>query len=163
MYRGATFSDCGTYRYELRRAWGINHTDPLSFVMLNPSTAGAEHDDATIRKCIKFAKTWGYGGIVVVNLFAFRSTDPSILPSLADPCGPNNTRYLADAMKSSDKVICAWGKHGGLRGIGPLVLRWMHSVYPGRVHALKLNKDRSPMHPLYIPDATLPFPIEIPT
>jgi hypothetical protein len=76
--RTATISDCGRYRYTLGRTW--SDEPPVLFVMLNPSTADADVDDNTISKCIGFAKRWGHGGITVVNLYAWRATNPKELP-----------------------------------------------------------------------------------
>lgn len=160
MYRAADFSPCGQYRYRLVRDWSDSaEAVPVTFIMLNPSTANAEHDDATIRKCMKFARTWGYNRLEVVNLFAWRSTDPHVLPEVADPIGPDNGKWLASAMGAGDIVVCAWGAHGKVRGIGDVVLRWVKQRHPYKVHALKRNKDGSPQHPLYIRDDVLPVPI----
>lgn len=149
MYRGAEFSPCGKYRYNLRRVW-----EPalpcVAFVMLNPSTANAENDDPTIRKCIGFAERWGYGGFDVVNLFAWRSTQPDVLLDVPDPVGPDNPRYLAEAMKCSAKLICGWGKHGTLKNIDRVVVDWMRRTFPEKAHALAVNKDGTPQHPLYV-------------
>jgi len=116
MVRSAVISPCGLYRYRLSRQW----TEPsysLAFVMLNPSTADAEVDDPTIRRCIGFARREGYGGIEVVNLYAFRATSPDDLWKAKDPCGPENEGHLISIARASvgygTPIVCAWGAHGG--------------------------------------------------
>lgn len=88
----AGISECGTYRYWLCREWSPG-LDSLVWLMLNPSTADATQDDPTIRRCMGFARRWGYGGITVVNLYAYRATNPRDLLTAADPVGPENDRY----------------------------------------------------------------------
>lgn len=110
--RDAFLSPCRTYRWWLRRYWS---TAPLlAIVGLNPSTADATKDDPTIRRCVGFARSWGHGGIVMLNLFAFRSTDPIALLNAGDPVGPLNDGYLAQHT-SERRVLCAWGARGGDR------------------------------------------------
>lgn len=104
---GAAFSDCGLYRYRLWRAW-----DPgprMLWVMLNPSTADASADDPTIRKCVGFAKRNRFPGIEVVNLFAWRATDPRELRNAADPTGPENDAAILTAVDCAAAVFFAWG------------------------------------------------------
>ena len=100
---GALLSSCGTYRYRLWRYW---HTErePLIFIMLNPSTADAMQDDPTIRKCIGFAKRLGFGGIEVVNLFAYRATDPRDLRANGYQVGP-------DDFVAIQQRLLAWANH----------------------------------------------------
>jgi len=96
--RTATLSPCGRYRYRLGRRWAQHRLSlPLLFVMLNPSTADAEQDDATIRRCTTFAVAHGFDAMEVVNLFAFRATDPADLWRAADPVGPDADRHIAEA------------------------------------------------------------------
>jgi hypothetical protein len=112
---GAEFSDCGTYRYALWRTWNALQPGVL-FVGLNPSTADATTDDPTIRRCIGFAKRWGYGGITMANVFAYRATDPREMTVLAleRAIGPENDAHLASLAESASFVVAAWGAH--LRG-----------------------------------------------
>lgn len=146
MKKSAYISECGTYRYWLKREW--DETLPsMAFVMLNPSKADAENDDHTIRRCIGFAKAWGYGGLVVVNLFAYRSTDPMKLLLAADPIGPKNEATIKDIIGSVEMVVCAWGN-------GPIVKKLMikHYAYrplkglPG-LHYLEVGSTGHPKHP----------------
>lgn len=150
MKKFATLSPCGTYRYWLERRWE-ECKDYLNFVMLNPSTADHERDDHTIRKCIGFAKRWGYGGIHVTNLFALRSTCPANLRACADPVGPENDTYLKAGAASAPMTIVAWGGHGSLGDRAAKVLPML-----GKVHALAVNGDGSPKHPLYVPYEVTP-------
>lgn len=113
--RQAVFDPAGRYRYSLRRRWDAAGAR-VAFVLLNPSTADGRRDDPTIRRCIGFAREWGFGGLEVVNLFACRSTHPGGLRSAQDPVGPENDRFLAAAWDRADRVIVAWGNHGALLG-----------------------------------------------
>lgn len=152
----ASFSSCGTYRYELRREWAEDM--PLAcFVMLNPSTADASTDDPTIRKCIGFARRWGYGRIVVVNLFAFRATKPAVMRMAEDPVGPDNDEAIAQAALDADLVVCAWGQHGRFRGRDVAVMGYL----PPRSHALRIAKNGAPYHPLYVPYSAMPIYFEV--
>lgn len=106
----AVFSADRAYRYRLSRIWGSSGTHAV-WVMLNPSTADALADDATIRRVMAFTKAWGLGGLTVVNLFALRATDPRELRRHPDPAGPANDQFIAGALDSSVVVVAAWGAH----------------------------------------------------
>lgn len=144
---GATFSDCKLYRYKLWRIWGEQPT--AVFIMLNPSTADEVDNDPTVERCERRARAMGYGGLRVVNIFALRSTDPRTLYSHKDPIGRENDRAILDAVKDAGIIVCAWGGHGNLLQRGAKVLRLLLSsgITP---HYLKLNKDGTPTHPLYV-------------
>src|SRR5687768_16866498 len=107
--RGARFSACRTYRFELWRIWDEDGPK-LNVIGLNPSTADENLDDPTIRRCIGFARDWGFGGLVMTNLFAYRSTDPKGLAAVDDPVGPNNDYHLEIAA-CSGTPLAAWGAH----------------------------------------------------
>jgi hypothetical protein len=146
--RGAHISSDGFYRYGLWRTW--DYGPWLPFVMLNPSTADANLDDPTIRRCIGFAKREGYGGIRVVNLYAYRSTSPKALLTCADPVGPENDGYLygtlAAARTSRVPVIAAWGANARLDRVARVL-----NLLPGAVwRCLGTTKQGAPKHPLYI-------------
>ena len=128
--------------------------------MLNPSTADAEADDPTVTRCLRRARDWGYGRLLVVNLFAWRSTDPRALREVNDPVGPENFEAIRWALKESQMFVCAWGAHGKTLDLGQLLLKRLTQFYPGRAHALKLNADGTPAHPLYLPYTATPFPID---
>lgn len=159
-FPAASFSPCMTWRYLLRRRWSA--APSVGFVLLNPSTADERHDDPTIRRCIAFAKRWQYGGLVLGNLFAFRSTDPASLKTCADPVGPENDDALRAvcAESAGGLVICGWGSHGGLSGRSAQVLQLMRSEWKAKPAALALTKSGQPGHPLYLRGDADPFPFE---
>lgn len=143
--RGADISECETYRYRLWRRWS---TEPLAgFVMLNPSTADALKDDPTIMRCMDFAWSWGCGGIMVINLFAFRSPHPDDLLTHADPIGPLNDQHLFIEAVACKPLIAAWGNGGHLKARGARVRRILGERGLALAH-LGLTKDGSPKHPL---------------
>lgn len=148
MRKSADISDCRRYRYRLERLWGEAHA--LPFVMLNPSTADAEIDDPTIRRCMSFARREGHGGIIVCNLYAYRATDPASLWARDDPYGPENDHYLTALARWADRanvpLVCAWGAHGG-RNNRPIVLMQQAGA---RLVCLGKTKDGHPRHPLYV-------------
>ena len=167
----AIFSDCANrgihfcapdcigrlYRYVLR--WPTGHESSeriVLWVLANPSTASAEKTDPTIAKCIKYSRTWGFGWCHVVNVRAWRSTDPDALPADPHAIGPDNEDHIRVEAASAELVVCGFGKLGGDQGWRTLELIRQFAV----PHALKLNKDGSPQHPLYIADAATPFPME---
>ena len=109
------FSPCRTYRYALWREW-IGGDGYVMFIGLNPSTADETQDDPTIRRCIAFAKAWGYGGLSMTNLFAFRATDPKKMKAVADPIGPENDAHLLRLARDAGVIVAAWGANGTHRG-----------------------------------------------
>lgn len=153
---GAVLSPCGLYRYSLSRDWG--NGPKLAFVMLNPSTADAEVDDPTIRRCMGFARDGGYGGIDVGNLFAWRATDPAELKKAADPVGIDNDATLESIFRNSAVVVCGWGARGSLQGRDRHVLRLIR-VAEKVPHCLRLTKAGHPAHPLYLPAKLRPIPM----
>lgn len=155
MQKQATISDCGMFRYQLSRRWGQGR--PMLFVMLNPSTADASVDDPTIRKCIGFAQRNGCEAIEVVNLFAYRATDPRDLARAGYPIGPLNDDHIAAAAASTKCaggiVVCAWGAHArGLYRANDVSIRLAKICC--EPHALKLLSDGTPAHPLMLPYAS---------
>lgn len=151
--RGAKFSDCREYRYRLWRTWDVGKPT-LAFVMLNPSTADEVKNDPTVRRCIGYAKDWGYGTLVVGNIFALRSTDPQGLYEHDDPVGPENDEHLREIVSEADKVVAAWGSHGEYQGRG----REVAEMLEGELVALDTTKAGQPNHPLYQPKDTEPEP-----
>ena len=143
--RSAGFSRCGRYRYWLRRIWDPALTHCV-FIGLNPSTADAREDDPTLRRCLSFARDWGYGSLLLVNLFSFRATDPRALKMASDPIGPRTDLWLRRAAAETDTVIAAWGNDGLLFGRGVRVQQRLPSLYCLDVTALGM-----PRHPLYCP------------
>jgi hypothetical protein len=145
---GAIFDRSGRYRYRLWRRWGAG--ERVGFVMLNPSTADAERDDPTIRRCTGFARTWGFGSMVVVNLFALRSPDPARLRRAREPVGRDNDRHIIEAAGACDVVVLAWGMHGRLRDRDRAVL----DLLAGQaLRCLGQTRAGQPRHPLYLPRA----------
>jgi hypothetical protein len=157
IQKDALLSPCGRYRYWLTREWGPGAT--VVFVMLNPSIADAAIDDPTIRRCIGFARSWGYGALAVVNLYALRSTDPKGLWLADDPVGPDNdmwlTRFATGAEATDAPVVAAWGANARTDRIDAVkALSGMH-----RLSALGLTKDGQPRHPLYLKADLRPVPL----
>lgn len=150
----AKFSRCRRYRYALGRVWDA--AGPvLVWVMLNPSTADSDSNDATIARCMARGQALGFGAIRVVNLFAFRATHPADLRAAPDPVGPGNDRAIRAALTGAGAVICAWGVHGAHLGRGPLVLHRLRRAGVPLWH-LGLTAAGHPRHPLYIPAAQAP-------
>lgn len=177
--KGATISSCGRYRYRLWREWrlwpepakwhmwtnddgtpivdgaGKQLGEPLSciFIMLNPSTADGDEDDPTIRRCVGYARRWGYDRLEVINLFAHRATDPASLLALNDnddPVGPENRSAFRRVLNGDypvGQIVCAWGAHGGHLGQDETALGWLGERAR---FALGLTKDGHPKHPLYL-------------
>ena len=144
----AVISDDGRYRYVLRRFLdSLTGVGALLFVMLNPSTADAETDDATIRRCRGFAAEGGYAGFTVVNLYAFRATTPNDLWLADDPIGPENDDHLVRELEGrTGPVVCAWGVHAK----AARVQRFVDLAGGAKLQCLGRTLDGSPRHPLYL-------------
>ena len=157
---GATFSACRRYRYTLWRTWDASRPACL-FLMLNPSTADETDNDPTVERCQRRARAMGYGRLVVCNIFAFRSTLPGVLYGMEDPEGPENDAAILAQSREAAMVVCGWGTHGALRHRGERVLSMLREagITP---HALQINGDGSPKHPLYVSYSRQPVPIPAP-
>ena len=142
LNRSALISEDGLYRYHLTRTWGDG--DRAVFIMLNPSTADGLTDDATIRRCIGYAKAWQLGGIEVVNLYAYRATHPEDLWTVDDPVGPDNDRWLWSAGASGYRLIAAWGDHAKPERVAQV------RAMPGldNLTCLRTTRQGAPAHPL---------------
>ncbi|MGH9065940.1 MAG: DUF1643 domain-containing protein [Acidimicrobiales bacterium] len=144
------------YRYRLSRVW-----DPagprVAWVMLNPSTATAFVLDPTVRRCVRYARAWGFGGLEVVNLFAYRATDPAGMVAADDPVGPHNDDAIRAAASAAELVMAGWGVHGRHLGRGEAV-RAMLAGVGVELHHLRLTKGGHPGHPLYLPGTARPSP-----
>jgi hypothetical protein len=149
----ALLSPCGRYRYELRRTWADGAV--CGWIMCNPSTADAHDDDPTIRRCVRFARRWGYGGIVVRNIYALRATDPAALRRDREPVGPDNDRHLLRAA-ADPLTVCAWGNHAANRGAR---LVNVLTAAGARLRCLVHNAHGTPKHPLYLPGYLTPKPL----
>ena len=151
---GAVISPCRKYRYALWRMWGdVVRSGYVMFVGLNPSTADETVDDPTIRRCVGFAKSWGYAGLVMTNLFAFRTTDPALMKRVGDPIGPENDRYLQAQDGYRALVVAAWGTYGAHRNRDLEVANMLHPMF-----CLAVTKDGHPAHPLYLAKHLRPAP-----
>lgn len=151
MSAGALYDEpARQYRYVLWRNFVPEPTSPCLWVMLNPSTATEFQDDPTVHKCQEFARRWGHDSCRVVNIFAWRSTDPKVLPHLEDPIGPENDRYILDEAAKATRIVCAWGNWGWVRDRGRSV-RLMLKDY--RMWCFDRTKSGEPVHPLYQPYA----------
>lgn len=148
--QGATISADGLYRFDLWRIWD-RAKRPALFVMLNPSKADGVTDDPTIRRCIRFADSWGFGGLVVVNLFAMRSTDPSVLVACGSRTaaggGPANDVKILERADLAGAVVLAWGVGGSLYGRGQEVASMLRRYSPV---CLGVTTGGQPRHPLYV-------------
>jgi len=149
----AVLSDDRKYRYRLTRDLGFDGEGSCCFIMLNPSTADEEKDDPTIRRCIGYAKTFGFMFLEVVNLFAYRSTSPDVLYGMSRDVavGPDNDRHIAETCNASRLIVCAWGNHGLLFNRAGDVLSLIRAQQGANPMALKINRaSGQPAHPLYL-------------
>lgn len=162
LMRGALFSDCGQYRYSLTRRWAEGPA--MCFILLNPSTADCTSDDPTIRRCVAFSKREGAGALEVVNLFAFRATDPAELWQTVKPeLAEQDAKAISAALGRAAKVVVAWGAsiRSG-RWIGDPVADEVLELIAGAgltPYCLGTTKEGHPRHPLYCKrgEALVPF------
>jgi hypothetical protein len=145
------------YRYRLQRGWGDG---PLvMFLMMNPSTADIRVDDPTVAKCTRLARKWGYGGLLVGNVFAYRATDQNELARVKNPEGPLNSVHLAAMARQAAMIVCAYGtpRVAALRPAGLLAAQRI-AIGGHPLHVLRLSKHGVPYHPLYLPESLTPIP-----
>ncbi len=152
MNKGASFSPCRKYRYALWRIW--DESKPfLVGLCLNPSTADENFDDPTVAGMVKRARAWGYGGLVMLNIFAWRSTDPKGLLIPADPVGPDNDFAIMCWAFPLDepprKIICAWGSSSKLVPARAAAVLAMLRKHGADLNYLRMGKTQ-PWHPLYL-------------
>ena len=155
----AIYSDCEQYRYDL--VWRWSETDPLLVVwMLNPSTATEIELDNTVKGISSRARAQGYGGFRIINLFAYRDTDPWAMRKVQDPIGPHNDavirQVLKEAVAGGDTVVCGWGEHGNHNARASAVAD-LAAESGVTLHTYGINADKSPRHPLYTAHAKLPI------
>lgn len=148
----AVFDQGRGYRYLLTRIWDPTR-QPLVCVMLNPSTADAFVEDPTIRRCVSFAQREGAGGLVVVNLFALRSTDPRVLRHHPDPVGRYNDAFIRQATQAG-RVVAAWGAAGTEHGRGAAVAETL-AARGVALSCLGTTSTGQPRHPLYVPGSAV--------
>jgi len=155
--KAASFSRCKKYRYTLWRDWRdlITPSGYVMFIGLNPSTADDFQDDATIRRCMVYAATWGYGAVCMTNAFAYRARDPEVMKKQSDPVGPDNNKHLIQIAKEASIIVAAWGIHGTFKNRG----RELMEMIPG-LHYLQLTEGGQPRHPLYLKKTLRPMPLQ---
>ena len=144
--RGAIIDETGQYRYSLSRVWN-GALPTITWVMLNPSKATAVEDDPTLKKCMGFSARWGYGGLKVVNLFAWRATDPDALQTLLplQAVGSENDRHILEAASLASAIVVAWGNMGNLFQRDQAVLKLLENF---QIHCLGVTNSRQPKHPV---------------
>ena len=151
---GATFSRCRRWRYLLWRCWDASKP-VANFLMLNPSTADEVKLDPSCTRARNYAERWGYGALIVTNIFGWRSTDPAQLKQVKDPVGRGNDRAILQAAKEAGLVVCAWGNHGAHMGRARAVIALLHAE-DVRLECLRTTGTGHPAHPLYLPGSLAP-------
>lgn len=165
MNRETIFSPCRKWRYTLWREWDVdsvtgcsddlNHAHQyVQFIGLNPSTADEVQDDPTIRRCIQFAKDWGYGALCMTNLFAWRATEPEDMMRATHPIGDDNDKHLAQIAAGAGVIIAAWGNDGSYLYRAQHVKKFIPAMM-----CLKMTGNRQPAHPLYLKGDLKPIPL----
>jgi len=142
----AVFSSCGRHRYDWYYRWADGPC--VMFIGLNPSRANGHLTDATVKRCIAYAKRWGFGAVRIVNLFSWIDTNTAAMKLAAEPVGPRNDRHIKARAADADLIVAVWGTHGSHLGRDLVVKR----ILKGRLQALAINKDGSPSHPLFLPN-----------
>lgn len=169
--KSAEVSECGRYRWWLRRGWKnwnklglpVKSLGVCCFVMLNPSTADDRQDDPTIRRCICFAKTWGYDTLSVRNLFAWRATDPRELFNAESVTGGQRGDSELLAACTADLTVLAWGANVPFCR-DKQALEMFTRSFPGKpLYCLGLTKAGNPRHPLYVRSEATPILFQRPT
>jgi hypothetical protein len=153
MKRETILSPCRQYRYCLWREWNMMNQSYAMFVGLNPSTADEVEDDQTIRRCVEYAKQWGYGALCMVNLFAYRETQPAVMKAHAAPIGAENDRWLLELAKDAGVIVAAWGVNGTHLKRDKAVMQLLE----GKLSYLKTTQDGHPSHPLYLKKSLKPL------
>lgn len=143
---GAILSVDRKHRYALWRKWDENKPYVL-FIGLNPSKADENNDDPTLRRCIGFAKAWGYGGVCMANLFSLRATDPRDMKNSPYPVRKENQKYLQQLANNAGLIICAWGTHGSYLDADKQFMKHLKAY---SLKCLGITKEGHPKHPLYI-------------
>jgi hypothetical protein len=144
---GAKFSRCRRWRYLLWRRWGDGPA--ANFLMLNPSTADEVKLDPSCTRARVYAEQWGFGALIVTNLFGWRATDPDDMKAANDPVGRGNDRAIVEAARCAKLVVCAWGNHGLHLDRAAWVAKLLQESGV-KLHMLKLNGNGEPAHPLYL-------------
>jgi hypothetical protein len=145
---GARFSRCRRWRTLLWRRWDPS-APVANFLMLNPSTADEARLDPSCTRARVYAERWGFGGLIVTNLFAWRATDPDEMKAARDPVGRGNDAAIVTAARESALLVCAWGNHGAQLGRSGQVVSLLREAGID-LHVLKMNGAGEPAHPLYL-------------
>lgn len=153
---GAAFSSCRRWRYLLWRRWDARRP-AANFLMLNPSTADERQLDPSCTRARVYAERWGFGALIVTNLFGWRATDPEAMKAARDPVGRGNDAAILRAAREAKLVVCAWGNHGLHRERSWKVLSALRNEGI-RLNYLRLNSSGEPAHPLYLPGSLAPQP-----
>lgn len=153
---GAVFSSCRRWRTLLWRRWDAAKP-AANFLMLNPSTADETVLDPTCSRARDYAVQWGYGALLVTNVFAWRAADPGEMKAARDPVGKGNNAAILRAAKESGLVVCAWGNHGAHLKRSKAVKQLLRKTGIA-LHVLRLNANGEPAHPLYLPSSLQPVP-----
>lgn len=149
LHRLAIYSDCERYRYLLEIVWNPGG-NLLQVIGLNPSTATEKQDDPTVTRCRNYAARWGYGGLLMTNLFGFRATNPEVMKSFGEPVGGDNFKTVLDQADRAGKILVAWGNHGTHKGMSKAMTRLLETDHADKVFCLQINeKTGEPKHPLY--------------
>jgi len=149
---GAVFSKCRRWRYLLWRRWD-EARPAANFLMLNPSTADELRLDPSCTRARLYAERWGYGALIVTNLFGWRATDPEEMKAATDPVGRGNDRAILAAAREAAILVCAWGNHGAHRRRSGEVRELLGKT---PLHFLRMNANGEPAHPLYLPGSLAP-------
>jgi hypothetical protein len=159
----ALFSPSNVHRYTLTRDWSadfLTAKTTVLWIMLNPSTASATKDDATIRRCMDYAMAWGFGRMIVCNLFTYRATQPQMMISHKEPNGQDADQHILREAHAADLIVCGWGKHGKCHGgRDEQVLRLLRGAQL-KLTCLHRNDDGTPTHPLFLPLGAKPIPFD---
>src|SRR5436305_1288956 len=152
---GAVFSACRRWRYLLWRRWDAS-LPVANFLMLNPSTADEWKLDPSCTRARLYAERWGYGALIVTNIFGWRATDPDEMKAVRDPVGRGNDRAIVRAARESALVVCAWGNHGLHMGRSAAVRELLRKANVA-ARVLRTNAGGEPAHPLYLPARLTPL------
>jgi hypothetical protein len=152
---GALFSPCRRWRYLLWRRWDAA-LPVANFLMLNPSTADELKLDPSCTRARLYAERWGYGALIVTNIFGWRATDPEEMKAVRDPIGRGNDRAILRAARESAIVVCAWGNHGTHLGRSNHIRRMLEKAGV-EARVLRMNAGGEPAHPLYLPARLKPL------
>ena len=156
MPNECVFSTDRSHRYTLIHRWDelLNPDHGIAWICLNPSTADENQLDPTLRRIRDFSATWGYAFFIMLNLFAWRATQPADMKRTTDPIGPDNDHWIAHWSKRVDRVMLGWGEHGAHLGRDQHVLTYLDR---SKTFCLERNTSGQPKHPLYVSKKNKPM------